>query len=1101
MHGSVPKGGIGARLYPVMKKIICTVFGLLAGFGGIVAAQGQIGALPGRIWGQLEKYGTVASYLSPVSTNPNLVEGREFYSPQGVAVDASGATPILYVADSQNNRILGWKDATALQDPQSGKWGVKADIVIGQLDFYSTISYGPNGTRALTAFSSGLSGPSGIAVDAQGNLWVLDSGNNRVLRFPKPMANIGSPNPQRADLILGQRDMISASPNQGASAPSEYTLSCYVSGLGVMQGALLFDYKGNLLVSDPANNRILIFDHTVVAQAGDTGDPVSNIAAREAVGQPDFVTATANPGPSTGTAVYTNLTDKTKLRFPSAIALDSMNNLFVADAIARVLMYPRASQVRGGAASRILGIPAQQPSGQSALPNVNEYSFAAVVANNAFFGGPGALLIISDNLYVVDTYSHRILEFPPAAGWAAEATTAMSPKAVAVYGQASFNANLANGVANGVPSASSFLVPGALAYVNNELYVADSGNNRVLVFDGFAAATTLPPAVRVAGQTGFTYNAANLIEGREFSLGAISWTVGTATKRTSMAPVVALDKANAYVYVSDPGNHRVLAFSDYRKLDGTQIADFVIGQTDLSSSLVNSPSNSSTTPGNTGLNTPTGLAVDSAGNLWVADTGNGRVVRFPAPFANRGNEVANLVLGKADFESTLSESSSTSMSRPVSLAFTSAGDLWVADVAYNRVLRFPQANGLANGSAADLVLGQPDFVTTTAGTGIGDQAYSALAAPLSIATDTSDRLYVTDTAKPRIMVWLVSASDNPQSGELGNELGLLDNNYIPLSVTIHPDPDNQVILYADAAGRIVKMPDYVSMAFGQAIDTSAVIGSYGARSITIDPAGNIYASDSANRIAVHYDSAVVTNGANGFQIVAPLTLAAMQTPGVQPLVSAEVDVSGAPYPTALGGYSLLVNGVAAPIYAVTSDTVKFIVPNATPVNETVDFMIVNSTTGAVISYVRNPVYVVAPAFLQDHAITGGYAVKALNSDGSANSSTNPAKPGSTITMLLTGSGFVQGAPADGTAGATPVPIDPTKDKLVIATGYVTVNSATLDPNTPGVWRITATIPTTAAAGAVPIGLFYKGIIANRNPASTTPGNGAAYGSGIYVSHN
>jgi uncharacterized protein (TIGR03437 family) len=352
------------------------------------------------------------------------------------------------------------------------------------------------------------------------------------------------------------------------------------------------------------------------------------------------------------------------------------------------------------------------------------------------------------------------------------------------------------------------------------------------------------------------------------------------------------------------------------------------------------------------------------------------------------------------------------------------------------------------------------------------------------------------------MVWDVSASGSPQSGEQATStLGLLDNSYIPLSVTIHPDPDNQVILYADAAGRLVKMPDYISMAFGASIDTSAVIGSYGARSITIDPAGNIYASDSANRIAVHYDSAVVTNGANGFQIVAPLTLAAMQTPGVT-LVSAEVDASGAPYSTALGGYSLLVNGVAAPIYAVTSDTVKFIVPNATPVNETVDFMIVNSTTGAVISYVRNPVYVAAPAFLQNQAITGGYAVKALNSDGSANSSTNPAKPGSDITLLLTGSGFVQGAPADGTAGNTPVPIDPTKDKLVISTGFVTVNSATLDPNTPGVWRITATIPGTAGGtAAVPVGLFYKGIIANRNPASTTPGNGAAFGSGIYVSHN
>ena len=575
-----------------------------------------------------------------------------------------------------------------------------------------------------------------------------------------------------------------------------------------------------------------------------------------------------------------------------------------------------------------------------------------------------------------------------------------------------------------------------------------------------------------------------------------------------MAPVVALDKANSYVYVSDPGNNRILAFSDYRKLDGTQIADFVIGQTDLSSNLVNSPANSYSTPGNAGLNTPTGLAVDSAGNLWVADTGNGRVVRFPAPFAHRDKTAtADLVLGKAEFDSSLSESSATSMARPVSLAFTSTGDLWVSDLAFNRVLRFPQANGLANGSAADLVLGQSDFTTITLGTGTGDQAYTTLAAPLGIAIDASDRLYVTDTAKPRIMVWDVSTSGNPQSGSQGYALGLLDNTYIPLSVTIHPDPDNQVILYADAAGRLVKMPDYVSMALGAAIDTSAVIGSYGARSITIDPAGNIYASDSANRIAVHYDSAVVTNAANGFQIVAPLTLAAMQTPGVQPLVPAEVDSSGAPYPTSLGGYSLLVNGVAAPIYAVTGDTVKFIVPNATPVNETVDFMIVKSDTGAVISYVRNPVYVAAPAFLQDHSIststTTAYAVKALNSDGSANSSTNPAKAGSDITLLLTGSGFVQGAPADGTVSSTStsVPIDATKDRLAISTGYVTVKSATFDPTTPGVWRITATIPTTAAAGAAAVGLYYKGIVANWNPAASTPSIRAAYGSGIYVSHN
>jgi uncharacterized protein (TIGR03437 family) len=185
--------------------------------------------------------------------------------------------------------------------------------------------------------------------------------------------------------------------------------------------------------------------------------------------------------------------------------------------------------------------------------------------------------------------------------------------------------------------------------------------------------------------------------------------------------------------------------------------------------------------------------------------------------------------------------------------------------------------------------------------------------------------------------------------------------------------------------------------------------------------------------------------------------------------------------------------------------VKFIVPNATPVNETVDFMIVRSDTGAVISYVRNPVYIAAPAFLQDHSIststTTAYTVKALNSDNSANSSTNPAKVGSDITLLLTGSGFVQGAPADGTAGNTPVPIDPSKAELIINGVSASVSSSILDPNTPGVWRITATIPTTAAAPAAPVGLFYKEIVADWNPAASTANIRAAYGSYIYVSHN
>jgi DNA-binding beta-propeller fold protein YncE len=67
---------------------------------------------------------------------PNLVEGREFFfanNETGIAIDSSGDTPYLYVADSGNHRVLGFRDARKLQA------GAKADLVIGQADFTTSI--------------------------------------------------------------------------------------------------------------------------------------------------------------------------------------------------------------------------------------------------------------------------------------------------------------------------------------------------------------------------------------------------------------------------------------------------------------------------------------------------------------------------------------------------------------------------------------------------------------------------------------------------------------------------------------------------------------------------------------------------------------------------------------------------------------------------------------------------------------------------------------------------------------------------------------------------------------------------------------------------
>ena len=141
---------------------------------------------------RLEQLGSITN------VQPNLVEGRELNGPQGIALDLTVNPPHLYVADTLNNRVLGWKSATTFNN------GAFADIVIGQNDLFTTIGQGP-GRSGSTLQSSGLTAPMGLAVDANGSLYVIDAGNNRILRFPKPFAQTGG---QLPDMVLGQQNAV-----------------------------------------------------------------------------------------------------------------------------------------------------------------------------------------------------------------------------------------------------------------------------------------------------------------------------------------------------------------------------------------------------------------------------------------------------------------------------------------------------------------------------------------------------------------------------------------------------------------------------------------------------------------------------------------------------------------------------------------------------------------------------------------------------------------------------------------------------------------------------------------------------------------------------
>ena len=128
----------------------------------------------------------------------------------------------------------------------------------------------------------------------------------------------------------------------------------------------------------------------------------------------------------------------------------------------------------------------------------------------------------------------------------------------------------------------------------------------------------------------------------------------------------------------------------------------------------------------------------------------------PALFAAAGDTTADAVLGQADFASGTANAgggpTATSLNEPRGLCIDRvSGRLFVADSLNHRVLSWPSAAAFTNGQAADLVLGQPDFVSNSINQGGANPTDRTLNAPKSVATDSAGRLYVADSLNIRIL--------------------------------------------------------------------------------------------------------------------------------------------------------------------------------------------------------------------------------------------------------------------------------------------------------------------------------------------------------------
>jgi len=142
------------------------------------------------------------------------------------------------------------------------------------------------------------------------------------------------------------------------------------------------------------------------------------------------------------------------------------------------------------------------------------------------------------------------------------------------------------------------------------------------------------------------------------------------------------------------------------------------------------------------LNEPYGIAFDSSGNLWVADSQDNRVLEYRAPLTS--GEAASLVIGQASLTSTSNSNANSNMSDPQDIAFDPSGNLWVADTQNSRVLEFKAP--FSNGEDASLVLGEPNI--TSYG---GNDTQSALSLPEAIAFDHEGDLWVADSGNSRVL--------------------------------------------------------------------------------------------------------------------------------------------------------------------------------------------------------------------------------------------------------------------------------------------------------------------------------------------------------------
>ncbi len=550
---------------------------------------------------------------------------------------------------------------------------------------------------------------------------------------------------------------------------------------------------------------------------------------------------------------------------PYGVAVDGSGNVFVADtghgAVKEIPSsggYSTVNTVRGGFSAPV-GV-ALDASGNVFVLDANYgvvyellassgYSSIASVASG-FLSPHGLAVDGSGNLFVADTGNSAIWEFMAAGGYIYNSMVSFG-SAYSIAVDASDNLYLGNqngtvvnkilatgGYSTTIPLGSGFAGPYGIA-VNGggTVFVADTGNSRVVKLDtasvdlgtiaiGQASATipltfTFDTGGTIASPVALTQGASGL----DFAIAS----GGTCTAGTYSAGNTCT--VNVALSPQYPGLRMgAVVLSD---ASGNAIASVYTHGVGSGPTPSFSPGTQSTLPV-AGLNQPFGVTVDAAGNIYIADDGNSRVVKIAA-------------IGGT--QSTVG----TGLGNPHSVAVDGAGNVYIADYAnvykvYAKGSSQPNVAatgvtnpcGVAGAGAGNLYIancgGSSNFVVEVHADGSAQTTVgSGLYLTDGVAVDGANNVYIADTGNNRVVkVSATGAQNTVFTGEADDVVA---------------DSAGTIYVAQANAGSVVKVP-----ADGSAQSTvgTGLSHPYG---MGLDQTGNVYIANSGTNQVVKVDQA------------------------------------------------------------------------------------------------------------------------------------------------------------------------------------------------------------------------------------------------------